>query len=462
MKKTPYLFVLGIFCCFALLGSCQDDLDRITPAVAPGNTEVKPISDFNKVIYEVNVRNYSAAGTIAALKNDLPRLKDLGVDILWLMPIHPIGEEKRQGTKGSPYAVKDYLAINPDLGTDADLKAFITTAHEQGMEVWLDWVANHTAWDHSWVKEHIDFYAEKNGQRPYSPDGWTDVVELDYSNPALRQAMIDAMKYWVSEFDIDGYRCDAVSFVPVDFWKEARAQVDAIKPITWLAESDNPAYAAVFDMDYAWAFNTSLNEFGHQQNLDQLVAACNKLVNNPNYAEKSRMVYLSNHDLNAFEGTEFSRYGNNVLPLTALYFTVYDMPLIYNGQEIGMNKALSLFEHDPIPWQPTNATYLDLFKRLTRLKRTQPALTGGKGRSPINRYPTNHDDQVLVYSRTQQNNEVLVMLNFSNNPIRFHFTTHSPIGEFVDYLKDGSTHFSTHDPLVLPANGYAIYVKNPQ
>ncbi len=461
MKKDLFIFSI-LMCGVLLFAACKEENHRPADPAIPDNTNVTPISKNNRVIYEVNVRNYSASGDFAGVEQSIPRLKALGVDILWLMPIHPIGEINRTGSLGSPYSIKDYRAINPEFGTAADLKSLIKTAHAANMEVWLDWVANHTAWDHHWVSEHLDFYAEKNGQHPYSPEGWNDVVELDFNNPMMRSAMIDAMKYWVQEYDIDGYRCDAVTFVPLDFWREARSQVDAVKPITWLAEGDDPNYMDVFDIDYAWAFNTALNEFGTDRDVNRLVAECNKLIGNPSYAQGARMVYLTNHDLNSFEGTEFTRYGNNVMPLSVLYFTLYDMPLIYNGQEIGLNKAMSLFDRDPLPWEPENVRYTNLFKRLTRLKRTQPALTGGEGRAPISRFSTNHDDKVLAYSRTQGNNEVLVLLNFSNNPVRFQFTAGHPAGSFEDYLQGGSKQFSTSEYITLPANGYAIYVKNPQ
>lgn len=441
-----------------VFAACSDDDDDTVRYPEIPNSEVSPITRNNRVIYEVNIRNYSSEGNFTGLKNDLPRLKDLGIDILWLMPIHTIGDENREGTKGSPYAVKDYLAINPDYGTASDLKALVTAAHAAGMEIWIDWVANHTAWDHVWVKDHLDYYAEKDGVRPYSPEGWNDVVQLDFSNSAMRTAMIEAMKYWVKEFDIDGYRCDAATFVPLSFWREARTQVDAIKNIYWLCEGDDAEYMQVFDCDYAWAFNTALNEFGSDNNTDKLIAECNKLFSNTAYAQKTRMVYLTNHDLNSHDGTEFKRYGNNVLPLTVLYFTLYDMPLIYNGQEVGMNKEMSLFNIDLVQWDPTNAIYYNLFKKLTQLKRTQPALESGAGRAPIERYQTT-EDKVFAYTKKKGNSEILVVLNLSNNPVRFKFTGSAPAGIYYDYLNGGTREFSTQDNITLLNNGYSVYVK---
>lgn len=441
---------------------CSSDPDSPYPGPGtnpPGNAETSPISKNNRVIYEVNVRNYSSEGNFAGLQKDLSRLKEVGVDILWLMPIHPIGVENRGGTLGSPYSVKDYKAVNPDYGTLADLKSLVAAAHDLNMEVWLDWVANHTAWDHAWVADHIEYYAEKNGQRPYSPENWTDVAQLDYNNPALRAAMIDAMQYWVREADIDGYRCDAVTYVPLSFWREARPEVDKIKKITWLAEGDKAEYMEVFDYDYAWGFSNDLNEFGKNRDISKLIQACETLYNNEAYALKGRMVYLTNHDLNAYDGTEFTRYTNSVLPLTVLSFTIYDMPLLYNGQEIGMNKSMGLFDLSPVTWTPVNLTMSKLIQQLTYLKRTQPALEGGAGRGTLTRYPTT-STSVYAYSRKKGNSEVVVLLNLTNAPVNVRFNGQVPSGEFTDYLgTTGKQTFAAQTTIALSVNGYAVYVK---
>jgi len=453
MKNKWLLFFLigGTF----LITACTKESK--TPE-EPQNPPESPILSENKIIYEINVRNYSTQGNFAGLEKNLPGLKDLGVDILWLMPVHPIGEKNRIGSKGSPYSVKDYLKINPDYGTENDLKSLVKAVHEAGMEIWLDWVANHTAWDHSWVNEHLDYYASQNGQKPYSPSGWTDVVQLNYSNQSMRTAMIDAMKYWVKEFDIDGFRCDYATGVPLDFWQKAKTEIESIKKISWLAEGDDANYMSVFDWDYAWAFNTSLNDFGKSMNVANLKSACSALFNNAKYSNKGRMVYLTNHDLNAYDGTEFTRYGNAVIPLTVLYFTIYDMPLIYNGQEIGANKVMGLFDVNPIPWTPVNATMQNLIKKLIRLKHTQPALANGKNRGSLNYYNTS-DNQVFVYSRKTENNEVVVMLNFSNAPVNFQFTGSAPAGKFSNYFNSGQQEFNTSGTINLAANSYAVYVK---
>ena len=455
MNKIARLFIVGLILIFSFNSCGDDDNDPVTPPDNGGETETLPISKNNKVIYEVNIRNYSSQGNFSGLEKDLPRLKELGIDILWLMPIHPIGEENRIGTKGSPYSVKNYRTINPDYGNSANLKSLVSAAHAADMEIWLDWVANHTAWDHVWVTEHIDYYASKEGQRPYSPNGWNDVIQLDFSNQNMRNAMIEAMKYWVQEFDIDGFRCDYATGVPVDFWRSAKTEINKIKEITWLCEGDNSSYMNVFDFDYAWAFNTALNEFGKNNNVTQLRSACNTLFS----SQYPRMVYLTNHDLSAYDGTEFTRYGSNVLTLAVLSFTIYDMPLIYNGQEIGMDKTMGLFDVNPVQWLPVNNTISNVYKKLIRLKRSQPALESGSNRGTLNFYQTDNE-QVMVYSRKRDNNEVLVMLNFSKSPVSFQFTSSVPIGEFTDYLgSSGKQSFSTQTTINLSTNGYSVYVK---
>jgi glycosidase len=449
-NRLIFLFLTGFaFLCTA----CKND-PKPDETPSPEYT----ILPNNKVIYEVNVRNYSAQGNFAGLEKDIPRLKELGVDILWLMPVHPVGEKNRIGSKGSPYSVKDYLKINPDYGTASDLKSLVAAAHKENIEIWIDWVANHTAWDHPWVAEHLDYYASQNGKQPYSPNGWNDVVQLNYANQNLRSAMIDAMKYWVREFDIDGFRCDYASGVPLDFWQKAKTEIETIKKITWLNEGDNANYMDVFDFDYAWAFNTALNDFGKNNEPAKLKSACNILFNNAKYQTAGRMVYLTNHDLNAYDGTVFTRFGNNLLPLTVLYFTIYDMPLIYNGQEIGANKVMGLFDVNPVPWTPVNTAVQNLFKKLTLLKRSQPALENGKNRGELVFYNTTND-RIFAYSRKSPTNEVLVMLNFSNAPVSFKFNGAIPAGKFTDYFASGQREFNASDDVQLTANGYAVYLK---
>ncbi|MBP5259386.1 MAG: starch-binding protein, partial [Paludibacteraceae bacterium] len=259
-------------------------------------------SHSNRVIYEITVLNYSAAGTFNALAADLDRIHSLGVNTLWLMPIFKLGEQGKVGAYGSPYAIRDYRAVNPVYGTLDDFKALVNAAHSRGMEVWLDIACNHTSKDHAWVSAHPDYYASSNGQRPYSPNGWNDVYQLDFHNPALRAEMIENLKYWVRECDIDGYRCDYASGIPVGFWQDAAREVARIKSIYWLAENDDASYTAAFDGDYAWAFYSRLTEFAANPNVAQLISQCQNLYNDAAYRQKNKLIHLTNHDRSAYEG----------------------------------------------------------------------------------------------------------------------------------------------------------------
>ncbi|MDR1973840.1 MAG: alpha-glucosidase C-terminal domain-containing protein [Bacteroidales bacterium] len=436
-----------------------------TPDPAPkDDTQTVTVLPKHEVIYEVNVRNFSPQGNFAGVTAEIPRLKDLGIDILWLMPVHPIGVQNRTGTKGSPYSVKNYLEINPDFGTAEDLKILVTSAHQNKIKVLIDWVANHTAWDNVWVNEHIDYYATINGQRPATPAGqnWTDVVQLDYTNANLRTAMADAMKYWVQEFGIDGFRCDYVSGVPVSFWQQAKSAIDPADTLIWLAESDSPQYMNVFDYDYAWGFSDKLNLFGENKNVSALKNACLALFNNTNYANKSKMVYITNHDLNAYDGTEFTRFGANVFTMTVLFFTIYDMPLIYNGQELGINKSMGLFDVNKVPWTSVNQKMKTLVKNMIDLKHSQPALENGQHRGSLTFYNTDKNTDILSYSRKKENNDVLIILNLSGNAVKFKFDENAPNGTFSDWLSsnESTLEFSANTEITIAANGYQIWVKN--
>jgi len=454
MRKKTF-FLASIMVALAACG-CNE------PTNGNGNGNDPVVLPNHEVIYEIFVRNFSPHGNFAGVTSEIPRLKELGVDILWLMPIHPIGEVKRKGTKGSPYSVKDYKAINPDFGTDADFKALIKAAHDAKMKVIIDWVANHTAWDNVWTTQHRDYYTLVNGNFVPPMPEWEDVIQLNYNNPNMRAAMIDAMKYWVTEFDIDGFRCDYTYGVPANFWQTAVTEVNKVKRLFWLSEGDDFNRSKHFDADYAWGFAFKLNEFGENKNVAGLKNACLELFNNSNYANMSRMVYITNHDFSAWgEGTEFSRFGANVFAMTALFFTIYDMPLLYNGQEYGINQPIALFNVDIIKWGSVNAKMKPLVKKLIDLKHTQPALENGKNRGALKFFNTDKNSSVLVYSRTKEDNSVLIMLNLSDQTTEFSFTEAAPTGEFTDWLSTSKDKikFSIDKPVTIGANGYQILVK---
>ncbi|WP_421774440.1 alpha-amylase family glycosyl hydrolase [Gracilimonas sp.] len=370
----------------------------------------------NSSIYEINVRQYSEEGTIEAVRKDLPRIREMGVRILWLMPIHPIGEKNRKGSLGSYYSVQDYKDVNPNFGTKADFARFVDEAHQLGFKVIIDWVANHTAWDNPWTEnpEWFELTDEGNFMPPRGTD-WSDVIQLDYENEEMRAAMIDALEYWVREFDIDGYRCDVAGMVPTDFWKEAIDSLNTIKPVFMLAEDGEPELVKeAFHMNYAWQYAHTIREIakGHQtfQDLDSLMQVTE--VNYPSSAY--RMYFTSNHDENSWNGTDPEMYGDNFENFAVLSATIDGMPLIYNGQESGLDKQLEFFEKDPIEWK--DYKYQDFYTTLVGLKRDTPALWNGDfgGELEFIKVPEGSEG-VLAYKRQKDDSEVVVVMNFSGN-----------------------------------------------
>lgn len=338
-------------------------------------------------IYEVNLRQYTAEGTLAAFCRELPRLAAMGVGMLWLMPVQPIGQLNRKGSLGSYYAVADYCAVNPEFGTLEDFKHLVRQAHGQGMRVILDWVANHTAWDHPWVTQHPDWYKKNEAGEIHSyiyrssleaePEYWTDVVGLDYAAaPALWPAMIHAMAWWVRETGIDGFRCDVASLVPTPFWERARRELDAIKPMFMLAESDAPElHASAFDMTYDWRLYETLKAIAQGQAGAQALKDWWEKEQAAYPADAYRMRYTSNHDINSWHGDDASHYGPAFEAMAVLAAMLPGMPLVYSGQESMLARKLAFFERDPITWgqRPLQAFYT----RLLTLKARHPALLNG-------------------------------------------------------------------------------------
>ncbi len=371
----------------------------------------------NTNIYEVNLRQYSQEGTFKAFEKDLPRLQKMGVKTLWFMPITPIAQEKKKGTFGSYYAAQDYTSINPEFGDLEDFKHLVNEAHKMGFKVIIDWVANHTGWDHVWTKTHPDFYLHDADGKFHIASGMEDIIELDYKNPKMRQAMIEAMKYWVRECDIDGFRCDLASWVEIDFWQQARPEVEKIKPLFFLGEFDeleNPEYGKVFDASYSWKWMHLTQDFYQKKlplsDLTNLLAQYSAIGN-----KSMRAWFTTNHDENTWNGTEYEKYGEMAKALAVFSATWDGVPLMYNGQELPLlNKRLEFFEKDPIPWNGENKL-AGFYQKLFDLKANNPALRGGDDNATTKILQTNAPDKVLAYLRKNGNNEVLVILNLSDS-----------------------------------------------
>ena len=387
-------------------------------------------------IYEVNIRQYTPEGTFHAFSNHLPRLKDMGVQVLWFMPITPISRENMKGTLGSYYACSDYTAINPEFGTLDDFRQLVKEAQRLGFKVIIDWVANHTGWDHRWTREHPEFYLKDAATGAFKrASGMDDIIELDYSNPALVAAMIDAMAYWVKECDIDGFRCDLASWVELPFWQEARPALDALKPLYWLGEFDeleDPAYGKVFDTSYSWKWMHRTEDFYKQHlpllTLEDLLRQYGAIGDH-----SMRAWFTSNHDENSWNGTEYEKYGNMAEALAVFSCTWNGVPLIYSGQEIPMKtKRLAFFDKDFIPWNGEYAMH-DFYKTLLELHATHPALRGGDHVVTTFMLSTTAGGNILAYLRKNGEREVLVMINMSYaTPVKFNLTDLRVEGRFRD------------------------------
>lgn len=398
-----------------------------------------PVWAKNAVIYELNVRQFSPEGTLRAIMPQLRRIKDLGVDIIWLMPINPIGIKERKGTLGSNYAVSDYKAVNPDFGTLEDLKELVIKTHQLGMRLILDWVANHTAWDHPWLEEHPEWFKKNShGQiESYSffngeyTEYWTDVVGLDYRQIGLWDAMTDALTYWVREADIDGYRCDVAGLVPTSFWEQARLRLDAIKPVFMLAEWSTPEmHRGAFDMTYDWdLYNLMIKMAAGKISLGTL----KKFLLHPPvpYPEDAyRMRFTTNHDKNTWEAHDRESYGPAFKAYAVLAATLPGMMLIYSGQESFLSKRLEFFEKDPIEW----GTYelAGFYRELSDLKHQNPALWNGSAGGSLQIHPS-ASRSVLVFSRTKDQNQLIVAINFARKPVRLEATQDYPAFELPGY-----------------------------
>lgn len=416
----------------------------------------------NANIYEVNIRQYTPEGTFAAFRKHLPRLKDMGVDILWFMPVHPISETNRKGTLGSYYAISDYRGINPDFGALVEFKDIIEEAQGMGMKVVMDWVANHTGYDHTWVKENPDFYnrdAEGNILVPADNEGvltdWTDVADLNYDNPKMRKTMIEDMKYWVREAGIDGFRCDVAFFTPDDFWPVVRQELDAIKPVFMLAESDHPPHrnSGAFHATYGWPFFHTLNDLANgKKTIEDFMTLMAE--NEKKFQQGFQMSFITNHDENSWNGTIEERLGDAADALAVLAFTATGMPLIYSGQEAGLDRRLEFFEKDSIDWSELKKE--QFYKTLLELKHQNPALWNGEYGGDFRRISTDQDDKILAYSRKKEGKEVVVILNLSKLNQKVKITDTQVAGDFSDVFGGMTISMDTNKVMRLDPWAYLV------
>lgn len=407
------------------------------------------------VIYEVNFRQYSEEGTFAAVEADLERIKDLGATTLWFMPIHPIGEINRKGTLGSYYSITDYRGINPEFGTHDDFRSLVNAAKEHGFRIVLDLVANHTAWDHPWTKSNPEFYATDEAGSFVPPYGfdWTDVIQLDYTNMDVWDAMIGDMLYWVEEYGIDGYRCDYAKGLPTAFWDEAARRMREVRPDFYmLSEAETPQHQLkAFNSSYGFDMMHVINQvaagkYGASHIDDDLAKTAVRFPQGG-----SMLYYTSNHDENSWLGTVYERLGGGVEVFAVLTYLLDGVPLIYNGQEAGLAKRLEFFERDPITWRPHPLA--DFYRTLNGLRADNPALHTG---SHFERIPTTDNAAIYLVYREQGDHAVVGILNLSGRETSF--DTYSPhlAGDWQDVFSGESVTLDAKPSMTIPGWGFQV------
>ena len=446
--KNKFLLLMAIAILF-LLPSCSRHVKRARPA---------PNWVKNAVIYEVNIRQYTPEGTFDAFVEHLPRLQQMGIKILWIMPVQPIGETNRKGTLGSYYSIKDYYAINPEFGTLDDFRALVKNAHDLGMYVIVDWVANHSAFDCPLASEHPEWYRHAQDGSFISPYDWTDVIAFDYSNLHLRKYMTEAMKWWLKETSIDGFRCDVAGLIPVDFWEDTRKALDSIKPVFMLAEADTAALMFnAFNAGYNWGLlDRMIRIYQGKIKANQILAFIKKYPDS--YPQGSfKMNFTSNHDINSWTDTEQELFGEADLTMAVLTATVPGMPLVYSGQEEPADKRLRFFDKDTI--QFNNYSNQEFYRCLLELKKRNPALWHGGNHDRIIPVQSSDSIHALVFMRENKNNKILVVLNLSDQPLTLTITDKKAEGKYNEIFLNTSVNISRTEPLELQPWGYRVLEK---
>ncbi len=418
----------------------------------------------NAVIYEVNTRQYTPEGTFKAFETHLPRLKELGVDILWFMPVHPIGELNRkvpEGMKsslGSYYSVRDYKGVNPEYGTEEDFTNLVKKAHEMGFKVIIDWVANHSAWDNAWVTEHPDWYVKDSVTgKMLAPFDWTDCAKLNYKNQDMRKEMIASMKYWVEKCDIDGFRCDVAGEVPVDFWEQARLELEKTKPMFMLAENeDKPELLKkAFDANYGWGMHHVMHNVA--QGKDSVYAIVKQVLKVDSIIPKNtfQMNFITNHDENSWNGTAKEKFGAGENAFAVLTYTLPGMPLIYSGQEVGLDHRLAFFVKDSINWNVND--FSPFYKKLDELKHTNEALWNAPYGGTFEMLRNNQPAKVLSFMRDKGKSRVVVIANLSNEKVTVNLKGDKADGEYTDVFSGANfTLNSSNLNLTLEPWGYWV------
>jgi alpha-amylase len=409
-------------------------------------------------IYEVNIRQYTTEGSFRAFGEHLPRLREMGVEILWFMPVTPISKKGRLGSLGSYYACSDYMNTNPEFGSLMDFQWLVDQAHELGFKILIDWVANHTGLDHIWTVKNPEYYRRNIDGQFYDAHGWTDVIDLNYDLPELRTAMISAMQFWIETCRIDGFRCDMAHLVPLEFWREARTSLDQIKPLFWLAECEDITYHEVFDATYTWKWLHDMEAFWKKKHDMAGILQTLYYYRHQFPVAALRAYFTSNHDENSHSGTEYERIGEAAIPF-AVFCCLYDgLPLIYSGQEIPNYQRLLFFDKDEINWNKPCQLF-DFYKTLLHLRKMNPALKGGILKRKATILSNTAPESIFSFTRRHDQHEVLVILNFSSEPKSAIITGQTISGSYKNVFNSKATDFISGQPVRLDAWDFLVYTK---
>lgn len=423
-----------------------------------------PEWSYSAVLYEMNIRQFTTEGTFRAASERLPFLRSIGIDAIWLMPIYPIGKEDRKGSLGSYYSIRDYKGVNPEFGSEADLRDFITKAHALGIKILFDWVANHTARDARWISERpVDWYERDSEGRAKVPWDWSDTAKLNYANREVWRGQIDAMRYWVEQFGIDGFRCDMAMLVPIEFWQEASAELHSIKSDIFMlaeAEEDN-LFEGAFNMSYQWNIHHIMCDIakGARRVWDMRNAIHAERQRYPR--EAMRLSFTSNHDENSWSGSEQSRFGCALEVMTAMTFLMPStMPLIYTGQEVGYDHSFAFFDRDPIPEELYKEGYAtELYRRLADLKHSQRALDSGERGGDVIEIENNAKDCMMTFVREVDGSRVVAIVNLSPYTIHADFRTGIYAGKYRDAISGERVILDEHVERDIAPWHYQILVK---
>ena len=457
MKKQKLLLVVLVLSLGMLMASCSGGDDNKKQATGELSYD-NPFWSKDAVLYELNVRQFSDEGTFSAVEGRIDELADLGVDVIWFMPIHPIGEINRKGPLGSYYSIKDFMDVNPEFGTLDDFRSLVNSIHDKGMYVMMDWVPNHSSWDNILVEEHPDWYVKDSTGAFVSPYDWTDVIQFDWSNEGLQEYMMDALLYWVEDIDVDGFRVDHPHVTPADFWLQARLEMEKIKPVLMLAENEDRVefFTNGYDMNYSWELHHLMNQVAQGKAEARVLdeALTRDLDRFPDYAYRLR--FITNHDENSWAGTIEERMGDAHEAFAVFMYTIPGMPLLYNGQEAGLNKRLDFFDRDPIEW---NESYLrEFYTSLNTLKEENPALHNGKFGGDFKALGVTGDEDVYAYARSRDDNRLVSIINFDDEPAEAVISADIE-GDYTDYFSGESISISGEYVFTMDGWGYKILIR---